>query len=195
LLPLSVSLSPSLRTWAALTRARNGIGDLRGEDRRRIANALESFGYRWAALDWFNEQAENLDLIRRRGLRPAEPLPREFDLFKPDGRLRDTLPRAGLLQLRDWLADDNAILAWTFPVGLSEADEVHLRSELHTLHHYERPDGGHGQPWSPLAAIEAALSDWPEAEPTRDVSLAAAERDLLAVLDDLFPEAPEPEPE
>jgi hypothetical protein len=159
----------------------------------RVVKALATFGYRWAAHDWFAEQAEDPDLMRRRGLRPSEPLPRTFGLIEPDGRLRDTLPRAGLVQLRNWLANDDAILAWTFPEGLCEADEAHLRSELHTLHHYERPDGGHGQPWSPLAAIEAALADWPEADPTRDVSLAAAERDLLAVLDKLFPEGSDSE--
>jgi hypothetical protein len=188
-------LSPSPRSGVALTRAKKGIDVLQDEDKHRVANALGRFCYSQVALDWFSEQAEDLDLMRRRSLHPCEPLPREFGLFEPDGRLRDTLPRAGLVQLRDWLANDDAILAWTFPNGLLAADEAHLRSELHTLHHYERPDGGHGQPWSPLAAIEAALADWPESEPTRDVSLAAAERDLLAVLDDLFPERPDPAPD
>ena len=160
-----------------------------------MANASARFGPCSAALDWFAEQAEHPDLMRRRSLRPGEPLPREFALFEPDGHLRDTLPRSGLIQLRDWLANDDAILAWTFPDGLSAADEAYLRAELHTLHHYERPDGGHGQPWSPLAAIEVALADWPETKPTRDVSLAAAERDLLAVLDALFPADADHEPE
>ena len=49
------------------------------------------------------------------------------------------------------------------------------------------PDGGRGQPWSPMAALDAALDDWPEDQPTRDLTLAAAEADLLAVLKDLFP--------
>jgi len=182
------------RTRPALARAREGIGGLSEDGRDCAAHAIAIWGHRWAARDWFTEQSEDPDLMRRRGLRPGEPLPRAFALFEPDGRLRDTLPRSGLLQLRDWLANDDAILAWTFPAGLCAADEAHLRSELHTLHHYERPDGGHGQPWSPLAAIEAALSDWPADQATRDVSLAAAERDLLAVLDELFPEAAEPKP-
>jgi len=194
LLPQSLARSLQPATTSALTRTEKRIEGSRKEDKRRAETALETAKYRWAALDWFAEQSEDPDLMRRRGLRPGEPLPRQFALFEPDGRLRDTLPRSGLLQLRDWLANDDAILAWTFPAGLSAADEAHLRSELHTLHHYERPDGGHGQPWSPLAAIEAALSDWPEDEPTRDVSLAAAERDLLAVLDELFPERPDPGP-
>ena len=189
-----LSLAPPPLTGAALSRIKEGIDGLQEKDKLRVANALERFGYRRAALDWFAEQALDPEPMRRRGLRPGEPLPREFALFEPDGRLRDTLPRSGLLQLRDWLANDDAILAWTFPEGLCAADEAHLRSELDTLHHYERPDGGHGQPWSPLAASEAALEDWPADEPTRDVSLAAAERDLLAVLDALFPEDPDPEP-
>lgn len=185
---------PSYRTESALLRNTKGMPGLPEYDERRIATELARLAYRCAAPDWFAEQAEDPDLMRRRGLRPGEPLPREFALFEPDGRLRNTLPRSGLLQLRDWLANDDAILAWTFPAGLCSADEAHLRSELHTLHHYERPDGAHGQPWSPLAAIEAALADWPADQATRDVSLAAAERDLLAVLDELFPEAAEPKP-
>ncbi|HYN78897.1 MAG TPA: hypothetical protein VES73_14035, partial [Lamprocystis sp. (in: g-proteobacteria)] len=188
----SLELSPKLRP--ALSRTKRDIERIEDEEKTQIAAALGTFGYRWAARDWFAEQSEDPDLMRRRGLRPGEPLPRAFALFEPDGRLRDTLPRSGLLQLRDWLANDDAILAWTFPAGLCAVDEAHLRSELHTLHHYERPDGGHGQPWSPLAAIEAALADWPEAEPTRDVSLAAAERDLLTVLDELFPVDPDSGP-
>ncbi len=182
-------------TVPALRRIKEGIKGLQEEHELRVAKALEIFGYRLSAQDWFAEQAVDPDLMRRRGLRPGEPLPREFALFEPDGRLPDTLPRAGLIQLRDWLANDDAILTWTFPEGLSAADEQHLRAELHTLHHYERPDGGHGQPWSPLAAIEAALADWPETESTRDVSLAAAERDLLVVLDALFPADADPEPD
>jgi hypothetical protein len=40
---------------------------------------------------------------------------------------------------------------------------------------------------SPIAALGAVLADWPEDLPTREVTLAAAERDLLVVLDNLFP--------
>jgi len=195
LLPESLARSLQPATMSALSRAENKIHALQKDEELRVATALETFTHRWIAHDWFAEQADDPDLMRRRGLRPGEPLPREFALFEPDGHLRDTLPRSGLIQLRDWLANDDAILSWTFPAGLSAADEQHLRAELHTLHHYERPDGGHGQPWSPLAAIDAALSDWPETEPTRDVSLAAAERDLLAVLDELFPAGADPEPD
>jgi len=125
----------------------------------------------------------------------------EFDFatlpLAPFYRAADLLMRhpAGRLPVRDWLANDDAILAWIFPAGLCAADEQHLRAELHTPHHYERPDGGHGQPWSPPAAGEAAPSDWPETEPTRDASLAAAERDLPAVLDELFPAGADPEPD
>ncbi|WP_295448314.1 hypothetical protein [uncultured Thiodictyon sp.] len=91
-----------------------------------------------------------------------------------------------MVRLREWLTDDDAVLGWFFPEGLSAADNEDLREQLHILHHYERPDGGHGQPWSPIAALDAVLADWPQDQPTREVTLAAAERDLIAVLDELF---------
>ena len=152
-----------------------------------FALALETFGYRFAALDWFAEQAKDPDLMRRRGLRPGQPLPPGLGLFDATGRIREQLQRESLVRLRAWLGDDDAVLGWFFPEGLSAEDDKDLREQLHILHHYQRPDGGHGQPWSPIAALDAVLADWPEDLPTREVTLAAAERDLLAVLDNLFP--------
>ncbi|EGV29558.1 putative signal transduction protein with Nacht domain [Thiorhodococcus drewsii AZ1] len=154
-----------------------------------LAVALETFGYRFAALDWFEEQAEDPNLMLRRGLRPGEPLPRDLGLFDDTGRPLNPFPRTALLRLRDWLDDDDRILHWVFPDGLPEAEERDLREQLHILHHAEQPDGSRGQPWSPIAALDAVLADWPEDQPTREVSLAAVERDLMPVLEALFPDA------
>lgn len=152
----------------------------------QVREALAAFAYCWCAHDWFAEQAAHPDLMRRRGLPPGEPLPRAFGLFAPDGRLPDHIPRAGLLQLRDWLADDDAVLRWLFPAGLGSTDAEHVHNELQTLHHRPQPDGSRGQPWSPLAAIEAVLADWPADVPIRDISLAYAERTLLAALEEIL---------
>jgi hypothetical protein len=183
--PQVESLSKRLR--ALLDRASAAADALADADNRRLLFALEIFGYRFAALDWFAEQAEDPDLMRRRGLRPGQPLPPELGLFDAAGRIRERLERESLVRLRAWLEDDNAVLTWFFPEGLSTEDDKDLRGQLHILHHYQRSDGGHGQPWSPIAALDAVLADWPEDLPTRQVTLAAAERDLLAVLDTLFP--------
>ncbi len=156
----------------------------------RFLATLGTFGHHVAALNWFDEQAQDPDLMRRRGLRPAEPLPLELGIFDDTGRIREQLSRKSLVQLREWLEDDDRVLGWFFPEGLSPEDDKDLREQLHILHHYERPDGGHGQPWSPIAALDAVLADWPEDLPTREVTLAAAERDLIEILDELFPEEP-----
>jgi hypothetical protein len=178
--------------------ALSGVANILGElairslqlpesERTRVEACLTCFGHRAAALDWFNEQAEDPDLMRRRGLRPGQPLPPEFGLFDDTGRLNPQMPRAGVVRLREWVDDDDAVLGWFFPEGLSAEDDKDLREQLHILHHYERPDGGHGQPWSPKAALDAVLADWPEDEPFREVTLEAAERDMIAALDALLP--------
>jgi hypothetical protein len=152
-----------------------------------LARKVEAYALRIAALDWFNEQAEDPDLMRRRGLRPGQPLPPEFGLFDDTGRPNPQMPRAGVVRLREWVDDDDAVLGWFFPEGLSAEDDKDLREQLHILHHYERPDGERGQPWSPKAALDAVLADWPEDEPFREVTLEAAERDMIAALDALLP--------
>nr|VFK62620.1 MAG: hypothetical protein BECKTC1821F_GA0114240_10775 [Candidatus Kentron sp. TC] len=133
---------------------------------------MERFGYRFAALDWFAEEADDPELMTRRGLRPGEPLPREFGLFEEDGRPRERWPREGLVELRAWLDRTKAVLDWTFPEGLPTEEREGLLDQLETLR--ERP-------WSPQAALDALLTDWPETEPHRETTLAAAEAPLLAV--------------
>jgi hypothetical protein len=181
------SLSEPLRVL--LKHTVNRIASLGKGQVEMVGAALETFGYRVAALDWFDEQANDPDLMSRRGLRPGEPLPRDLGLFDDSGRIQDPLPRAAVVRLRAWLEDDDRILQWVFPEGLSAVDEQNLREQLQILHHAEHPDGTRGQPWSPIAAIDAVLADWPEDQPNREVSLAAAERDLMAVLKPLLTDA------
>ncbi len=120
-----------------------------------------------AARDYFAEQAEDAELARRRGQRPGEPLPRRFAFFDKAGRLRDVTARSSFVELRKWVDDDEAVLAWTFPEDLAEEEREVLLADLAVLRR---------QPWSPQAAIDALLADWPEEESERDVSFAEAER-------------------
>lgn len=136
-----------------------------------MAVPLSHFGLRQASLDWFDEQATNPDLARRRGLRPGEPLPRHLGLFDDEGRPLTVQKRGAWLKLRRWLDDDEAVLSFAFPEGLSVADRELLLSDLAILRR---------QPWSPQAGIDAMLEDWPEDEPERVITLEVAERRLLA---------------
>jgi len=83
---------------------------------------LEHFIYRDAAHDWFNEQADNPNLMCRRGLRPGEPLPKELGLFDNDGRPLPVQKRENWVRLRQWLDDDDAVLEFFFPEGLPASE-------------------------------------------------------------------------
>nr|VFK66333.1 MAG: hypothetical protein BECKUNK1418G_GA0071005_10884 [Candidatus Kentron sp. UNK]VFK71969.1 MAG: hypothetical protein BECKUNK1418H_GA0071006_10894 [Candidatus Kentron sp. UNK] len=166
----------SLEVRAALQAMERGrLEKLPEESLDRFALELERFGYRFTAFDWFAEQAEDPELMTRRGLRPGEPLPRKFGLFDEDGRPKARWPREGLVKLRDWLDRDEEVLDWTFPPGssmaLAPAEREGLLTQLARLRR---------RPWSPQAALDALLADWPETEPWRETTLAAAEAPLLA---------------
>jgi hypothetical protein len=130
---------------------------------------LSRFAERGAAFDWFAEQAEEPHLMQLRGLRPAEPLPRELGLFDGTGRPLLIQRRAHWVKLRRWLDDDRAILDFVFPEGLASQDRKLLLSDLKTLRK---------QSWSLQSAVEALLAGWPEDQPERDISLEAADRAL-----------------
>jgi len=134
----------------------------------------------WTWPSWFDEQAEAPALMTARSLRPGQPLPQELGLFDDSGRLRSPLPRSALQALEAWLGDHDAILDWVFPDGLAPDDDQDLREQLAILA---------GQPWSPRAAVGAALADGSEQLAERDTSLTAAEAPLIAVLEALFPDA------
>ncbi|CAK0780056.1 hypothetical protein CCP3SC15_60039 [Gammaproteobacteria bacterium] len=68
-----------------------------------FATALERFGYQYAARDWFQEQTENPELMRSRGFRQGEPLPRELGLFDEHGIPLERQQRKNWRQLRCWL--------------------------------------------------------------------------------------------
>jgi len=169
---LSQELSRELSLYKALKK----IADYFVEHEQKeailepFALSLEKFSYHYAAHDWFKEQAEDPDLMRSRGLRPAEPLPVELGLFDEQGLLLATQQRENWLKFQAWLENDEAILSFTFPDGLNPDEKQSLLDDLALLRQ---------QPWSPQAAVKAILEDWPDTEPTRECSLAASEEMLL----------------
>lgn len=135
--------------------------------------ALKLLGYRYAAHDWFAEQAESPALMKSRGLRPGQPLPPKLEIFDDSGRLRSPLHRQSIVQLQNWLQDDQQILAWFFPDGLSEEWKDNLEEQLTILWK---------QPWSPRHAIAATLANWPEDLLERETTLASIEQPLIDAL-------------
>lgn len=133
-------------------------------------SAFELFSHRYATHDWFTEQAENPDLVRRRGLIPGEPLPRSLGLFDERGIPLARQDRQSWLALQAWLNDDDAVLAFFFPEGLTAGDDRLLRSDLAILKQ---------QPWSPHAFLSAALAEWPEQQRYRDFGLETAQQEML----------------
>lgn len=133
--------------------------------------AFDLYGYRYATHDWFTEQAENPDLARRRGLIPGEPLPRSLGLFDERGIPLERQDRQSWLALQAWLNDDDAVLAFFFPEGLTAEDNNLLRNDLAILKQ---------QPWSPHAFLYAALAEWPEQQRYRDFSFETAQQEMLA---------------
>ncbi len=154
--------------------------------RRRKTRAT---GWTWTdALDWFDEHAGDPDLIHRHGLRPGQPLPPELRIFDPSGRTKEQRPRESVVRLPPGWRTTRRCSADSSRRGCRRRCAGTSRSSSGILHHDQRPDGERGQPWSPIAVLDAALADWPEHQSTREVTLAAAERDLLVVLDRLFPD-------
>ncbi|MCI5144990.1 MAG: hypothetical protein D3923_05540 [Candidatus Electrothrix sp. AR3] len=135
--------------------------------------ALEQFGYSYAIYDWFQEQAESPELMQRRGLRPGQPLPPKLKLFDNKGLLRSPLSRQALVNLQEWLQDDQQILDWVFPEGLSKEWQENLLEQMAILWK---------QPWSPRHAVQATLDYWPEDLLERETTLAAIEQPLIDAL-------------
>ncbi len=141
------------------------------------------FDQRLAAWDWFTEQRDDPDLMRRRGLQPGEPLPRELALFDDTGLPLPQQERSHWLRLRRWLDDDDAVLNFVFPDGIDSEDEKVLRGDLERLK---------TRSWSPQAAVNAILADWPEDQETMNITLTAGEKPLIEACDRLLAELDEP---
>ena len=129
---------------------------------------LETYCYRWAALDWFREQSEDTGLAQRRGIKDKQPLPAELGLFDSEGIPLPTPERAKVERLLEWLEDDERVIAFGAADATPEELEI-IRADLEILRH---------QPWSPAAFVRAILADWPEDQATMDCSLAAADAEL-----------------
>ena len=134
-----------------------------------LPRALERFGHQYAAYNWFQEQAENPNLMRLRGLRPGEPLPKALGLFDDQGMPFAKQHKENWKQLSLWLGNDDKVLNFFFPEGLGHEDEAVLRKDLEILQQ---------QPWSPQAFMKVTLDHWPEGEDL-DFSYANAERRMV----------------
>ena len=142
--------------------------DLSDEMLQPWLSALELYFYRWAALDWFREQSQDVGLARRRGIKNKQPLPTELGLFDAEGMPLPTPQRAKVERLLEWLEDDERVIAFGAADATSEELEI-IRADLDILRN---------QPWSPANFVRAILADWPEDQPTMDCSLAAADAEL-----------------
>jgi predicted nucleic acid-binding Zn ribbon protein len=148
----------------------NDQQSLSDEQLQPMVVQLEQFFFNWSAVDWFTEQADHPELMQQRGLRPAEPLPKTFTLFDSRGVLNEQQQRKHWLELRAWADDFDAIVDFTFPAGLADGEYNSLHEQFKTLQ---------TQGWSPQAALDAVLADWPEDKPERACSPAASEARLL----------------
>ena len=184
----SLSLSRSLSSWqywashlqhvsSALQTALKRLVERDFSDDETLVIALMTFNFQYAAHDWFQEQSEDPELMRRRGLRPNEALPKAFNLFDQNGRLQPTQKRDNLVQLHAWLGNDEAMLNFTFPNGLPEAEKNILREDLAMLKQ---------QSWSPQAGLAALLQDWAATDPDRTCTLEEAEREFILAIDAFF---------
>ena len=160
----------------ALTTTRQSLASVVKIDDEKITNqqfdywvsALEIYCNRWAALDWFREQSQDVGLAQRRGIKDKQPLPAELGLFDAEGIPLPTPQRANVERLLEWLEDDERVIA--FGAADASAEELKIiRADLEILRH---------QPWSPANFVRAILADWPEDQPTMDCSLAAADAEL-----------------
>ena len=115
--------------------------------------------------------------MRRRGLKPGEPLPRELGLFDGTGIPFPVQKRESWIELRRWLDDDEEVLSFFFPEFPNDYPGLEtriLKADLALLRE---------QPWSPQKGVDAILSDWPEDEPTRPCTPEDDERRLEAACD------------
>ena len=160
----------------ALTTTRQSLASVVKIDDEKITNqqfdywvsALEIYCNRWAALDWFREQSQDVGLAQRRGIKDKQPLPAELGLFDAEGMPLPTPQRANVERLLEWLEDDERVIA--FGAADASAEELKIiRADLEILRH---------QPWSPANFVRAILADWPADQPTMDCSLAAADAEL-----------------
>lgn len=138
------------------------------------------FGLRSSAYEWFDIQASDPDLTRRRGLLPGQPLPQEFSIFDAEGRPKTVQRRESIEALRAWIADPDQVLDWTFRQEAFDGDldpktRAHFQEEINLLN---------SQPWGATAYFDAVLADWPEDQEEMDVSVEAAERRLVEALDE-----------
>lgn len=144
------------------------------ETTNRFFLELERALYRYSALNWFSEQAENESLMCCRGLR-AVPMFQELGLFDDKGQPMERQFRENWSKLQDKLDDDDGMIKFFFPEkSLSETELCNLKNHIGLIR---------SQPWSPHAALKAVLADWPEEDAERKYSFDEAENQLSYACD------------
>jgi len=143
----------------------------------RFVIALELTGLRHAAHLWFDHQANDPDMMRRRGFEPGIPLPPKLGLFDESGRPHRVRQRESYVRLRTWVEDHDAFLEFLFPDGPNPADREIILADLKQLQQ---------QPWSMERCLDAVLADWPADEEERDLSVEAMEPELVRAAEALL---------
>jgi hypothetical protein len=107
-------------------------------------------------------------------------VPRDLGLFDDQGYPLPIQERERWARLRAWLDDNRAVLDFVFPSGLPKDDRRCLEQDLELLKR---------QPWSPQAAIDAVLEDWPASEPRRPYGREVSEQRMIEACRRLLEEA------
>lgn len=141
--------------------------------------AILGFAYNWSAWDWFSEQAENPDLVLKRGGRVAEPLPKHLGVFDECGLPKLQQQRSNLVDLQAWASVADNWLTWVFPEGLSSEEESLLRADIAELKTHD---------WSPDGFMEAVLADWPADQAEQDWSLESREQAMRQTIEHFLEE-------
>lgn len=147
------------------------------ENQGLLVRSLASFAALFAAHDWFCEQREQPEWTVKRGLRPGLPVPAELAIFAEDGYPLALQSCKQWQQLLVWLNNDDELLSFVFPEGLTAVDDKILREDLAILR---------SQPWSPQALIQSAINTWPDGQELREFSFDMAQRQLLEHLESLL---------
>lgn len=148
-----------------------------------LSDMVISAGGNSAAWVWFFQQSESPQLLVNRGGRANEPLPRELGLFNRDGLPHDIQERDHLLNLKEWVWDDENWLSFIFPnEDLTEEVRQLLLSDIAELKQ---------QDWSPYRLLDELVSSWPENEKHRDFSKKSGESRMTNALEEFLAKYPE----
>ena len=148
-----------------------------------LKNSIILFNLHCAARNWFEEQAENPDLLIKRGGRANQPLPAELGLFDSSGIPLEQQSRQNWVKLQQWVDDENNILSFVFPDELTTMAKEEKQLLLDDLAHLKQQD------WSLQKMIATVLDDWPEDQAVKDFSTQRYIDDLIQQCERVLAEA------